>query len=88
MKALFHAIRMLLALKCDESTRIISAGFERDLTWLERWSVRLHFLSCAACRRFKKQVATLQSLFAQRANDPAELSSPARERIAQQLRKG
>lgn len=54
------AIRMLLALHCDESTLLISSGQDRTLAPIERWAVRLHLISCRSCRRFRKQVQYLQ----------------------------
>lgn len=80
-----RAIKMLLALKCDESTRIISDGFERDLTSLEKWSVRLHFISCGVCRRFKKHLQYVHQQMERRAQLTTPLSPEARERIARRI---
>ena len=58
--SIVKAIRMLLALHCDESTLLISSGQDRTLAPVERWAVRLHLISCRSCRRFRKQVQYLQ----------------------------
>ena len=78
---------MLLTLRCEESTRLMSEGFHRDLTGVERWSVRLHFISCNYCRRIKKQWALLQQTASRRTEAMNELSEEARRRILANLKK-
>ncbi len=77
---------MLLTLRCEESTRLMSEGFHRDLTAVERWSVRLHFISCNYCRRIKKHWALLQEVAARRTKVLSELSAEARQRILANLK--
>lgn len=84
------ALRLLLALTCEESTRLISDQCERPLSPVERWAVRLHFISCMPCRRFRKQLAFLHQLLQTRyQHDPrlraARLSPQTRDRIARQI---
>ena len=83
---IFRALRMLLALSCEESTRILSDEFDGEISRLEWWSVRLHAISCGACRRFRRQIVLMHEWLAQRGAQPAELSPEARERIANRLR--
>ena len=56
----WRAIKLLLTLHCEESARLQSEALERNLTGVERWAVRLHFLSCRACRNFKRQLRFIQ----------------------------
>lgn len=81
----FRAIRLLLTLRCEESERLMSDAFERDLTGVERWAVRLHFIGCKPCRKVRQQLADLQRLARDRAAEAATLAAEARRRIRQQI---
>ena len=85
--SLWKAIKLLLTLHCEESSQLVSDGLERDLSSVERWAVKLHHVSCKACRSFQRQLNFLQEA-ARRRRKTAELqtlSEPARERIRQRL---
>ena len=56
MKKLLSAAKLMLTLKCEQSTRIVSESLDRKLSPVERWAVRLHYVSCWSCRRFGKQL--------------------------------
>lgn len=82
-------IKMLLALRCDVSTRLISQALDHDLPPVERWAIRLHALSCRSCHRFRRQVLFLRTAIQQRFNlesatgvDSIRLADEARARIA------
>ena len=77
---------MLLTLRCEESTRLMSEEYHRDLTSVERWAVRLHFISCAYCRRVKNQWNLLQKAATKRTEDIHELPEEARQRILARLK--
>lgn len=84
------AIRLLLALTCEESTRFMSDSSERELSRVQRWAVRLHFISCKPCRRFRKQLIFLHEAIRERARratgrGAALLSPSARSRITQRI---
>ena len=57
---LFRAIRLILTLRCEQSTQLVSASLENELTFAERWAVRLHAISCWSCRRFRRQILFLR----------------------------
>ena len=59
--SLWKATKLLLTLHCEESTELMSASYERDLTAAERWAVRLHAVVCRSCRRFRRQLRFLQA---------------------------
>ena len=45
---------------CDEATRLVSAGLDRELSGPARANLRLHYLACSACRRFEQQMLMLR----------------------------
>ena len=57
--SLLTGVWKILTLKCDEATRLVSDGFERDLRRLERWALRMHLISCRPCRRMRAQFKLL-----------------------------
>lgn len=60
---------------CDEATRLISAGLDRELSGPARANLRLHYLACSACRRFEQQMLLLRR--ALRGMDAGEIDAPA-----------
>ena len=80
--SLWRAIVMLLTLKCDHATHLVSDSFERDLTAVERWALKLHQLSCRYCRRLARQLKLIHSAARRNSESTQELSLEAREKIA------
>ncbi len=72
----WSTIKQILALRCDESTRLISEGLDRDLPFGERLAVRLHAVSCGPCRRYRKQLALLREAFKRCWTGSASLAAP------------
>ncbi len=87
-----RAIRLLLTLRCQESEALISRSLDESLPGVERWAVRLHFISCRTCRHFKKQLLLIHDAAVERGHLDArltphsELPASARARIANVLR--
>lgn len=84
MKNFLSAVRLILTLKCEHSTHLVSDGFDRDLTFSERWAVRLHAMVCLSCRRFGKQIRLLKGMLQvhpERTDDATKLSPEALARI-------
>jgi len=78
---------------CKEVTRTASDAMERKLPLRQRIDMKLHFLICAACWRYFKQLRFMREMARQHAA-PAEdavssptssLSSEARERMKRRL---
>ena len=75
---------------CAEMSKLASQGIDRQLPWSLRLKMRLHFVICAWCQRYAKQLQFLRQAaprldrhFGER---PARgLSADARRRILQQL---
>lgn len=83
--SLWRAIVMMLTLKCDHATHLVSDSFERDLTRVERWSLKLHQLCCRYCRRLAKQLKLIHSAARRNADSTQDLPLEARDRIAAAL---
>lgn len=82
---------------CRELTPVLSQSLERRLTLREQLTLRLHFLICAYCARYLKQLRFMRdalrarearALEADAADDNAasSLAPEARERIRRALR--
>ena len=76
---------------CHEVTRLVSQGLDRPLPWTTRLRLRVHFLGCVWCRRYREQLQNLRAFargFPERgggAGTPG-LSTEARTRIETALR--
>jgi predicted anti-sigma-YlaC factor YlaD len=53
-----------LNLPCREYARLSSEALDRPLTRSERWALRIHLISCLACRRYARQIAFLRAALA------------------------
>ncbi len=82
------ALRLILLLKCEQSTRLVSQSLDQDLSVAERWAVRLHYGGCWSCRRFRKQIELLRQATrtGHAAHESDQLSSEARRRIEEAIR--
>ena len=52
-------------LTCKETTQLISKSLDRQLTWRERFTVRVHLITCKYCKRFLKQLTVIRDAFSQ-----------------------
>ena len=84
-------VKLILTLSCEESARLASESFDRDMPRGERLAVRLHALCCRSCRRYRKQLVFLGQAVRRMADAvtapsaPASLSPEVRERISRIL---
>ncbi len=93
--SMFSAIQLVLTLSCEESSRLISASFDRELTRSERAAVGLHAFVCRFCRRYRRQIKFLRDAVRNRSTEllsaaesrgvGEKLSPDARERIRSAL---
>lgn len=80
-------------LTCKEVTRLVSESLDRTLPLSQRLALRIHFMMCRYCRRFREQVIFIRALVNQLSGEketesPPEwmsLSEQARGRILQTL---
>lgn len=47
---------------CQEASRLISLGMERNLSLKQRFDLKMHLYVCDLCTRFLKQVHALRDL--------------------------
>jgi hypothetical protein len=79
-------MRTTRQIACAEATRLISAGLDRELSGPARANLRLHFVVCAACRRFEQQMHMLRhALRGMRVGDGAEGAADAAHPAAEQV---
>jgi predicted anti-sigma-YlaC factor YlaD len=48
---------------CHDMTRLISQAQDGDLPAATRWRMKLHFLLCVWCRRYRRQLGLLRRAF-------------------------
>ena len=75
---------------CKQASQIISQSLDRQLTWKERFNLRLHLLMCTYCARFRQQLITLRSALTRMSNqieqdETIQLPSETKARIAKEL---
>lgn len=84
MKNCLSALKLILTLKCEQSTRLVSDSLDRELSLVERWAVRLHYIGCWSCRRFGKQIRLIQKalqMHSKKIHEEAKLSPEATKNI-------
>ncbi len=78
---------------CKEVIRLLSESMEHPLPLPQRIKIRVHLLICKWCTRYQKQIGFIRAILRR---DPekagqktgASLSSEAKERIKETLRRG
>jgi hypothetical protein len=55
---------MIAQASCEEASRLASESQDRELTWKQRWALRVHLLLCGSCRRMMRQLESLRALMA------------------------
>ncbi|MEM8866472.1 MAG: hypothetical protein AAGF31_13085 [Planctomycetota bacterium] len=83
--SVWRAIKMLLTLRCEESTHLLSDSCHRKLTRVERWSVRLHQIGCSYCRKVAEQLQMVDQAARTRGAAWQEMPNEVRQRIAATL---
>lgn len=79
---------------CKDMTQLLSEGMDRPLPLGTRVKIRLHFLICKWCERYKNQLIFLrqavrrhpEQLEGEAVTPPPALSSDAKARLKQTLR--
>ena len=77
-------------LTCKQASQIISQSLDRNLSWQERLTLRLHLFICKYCKRFSQQLFTLRVAL-KRMNETVEndtnitMSSDIKARIAKSM---
>ena len=75
---------------CKEVAQLASESLDRNLTWYERFTLRLHLFRCDMCTRYVRQLKFLQRACKDAGEEQltatAGLTEEARERIGLRLR--
>ena len=77
-------------LDCQHASQLISKSLDRQLSWRERFAVRLHLFICQYCTRFSQQLMTMRKALKRMSqtieNDPEiRLPVESKNRIAQSI---
>ncbi len=79
-----------MMMNCEKASTLASAAFDRKLSLAERIGVWAHWLMCAPCRAYRKQLLTIRRHMG-RLGDEASTAAPmddsAKARIRKRLRK-
>ncbi|HEV3410140.1 MAG TPA: hypothetical protein VG095_07590 [Chthoniobacterales bacterium] len=76
---------------CPEVVRILSLGMDKELPLTTRIKLRIHFLMCSFCERYKKQleyIRTVSREFPEKVGEAsnAKLPPDVKERMREALR--
>jgi hypothetical protein len=76
---------------CPEVVRILSLGMDKDLSFIMRMKLRIHYLMCSFCERYMKQLKYIRQVsreFPEKIGDVSHASLPAdaKERMKAALR--
>lgn len=75
-------------LSCERATALFPQSLDRDLTFRERLSLRMHLAMCKLCRRFARQLAFMRLVGSKvRDGDVSDLrlDAEAKERIRRRI---
>ena len=89
LKSAVNRFLAVLAFSCHDMSRLSSQAMDTRLPRMTRFRMRVHYLICAWCRRYRAQLALLRRAVSRLGNDAPEagpaLSPEARERIKKHL---
>jgi len=89
MKSAMNRLIARLAFSCHDMSRLSSQAMDTRLPWATRVRMRLHYLICAWCRRYRKQLALLRRAVSRLGSNVPEagpvLPAEARARIRAHL---
>ena len=89
MKSAMNRFLAVLAFSCHDMSRLSSQALDTRLPWATRFRMRVHYLICAWCRRYRTQLTLVRRAVSRLGSDAPEtgpkLPSEARERIKKHL---
>ena len=89
LKSAMNRFLAVLAFSCHDMSRLSSQAMDTRLPWATRFRMRVHYLICAWCRRYRAQLAFLRRAVSRLGNDAPEpghaLPAETRERIRKKL---
>ena len=75
-------------ISCKKASILLSASLDRELSFLERFALRIHLTVCKWCRRFRVQITFLHSLGSELDQEEqliTALPSEAKQRIQKSI---
>ena len=89
MKSAMNRFLAVLAFSCHDMSRLSSQAMDTRLPLRTRFRMRVHYLICAWCRRYRAQLTLLRRAVSRLGGDAPEsglaLPPDARERIKKHL---
>ncbi len=78
-------------LNCKQTTEVVSKRLDRELSWLQRFNLKLHLIICKHCRNYAKHLSFLHA-FSNKADEQIEkrdqvLSNESKERLQEAIKK-
>jgi hypothetical protein len=71
----------ILTLPCEEASKLVSEGLDRELSRADRLALGAHMLSCRSCRRFRRHANTLRRAASEVEPMPPEAKDRVRRRL-------
>lgn len=90
MKEFLSKIYLILTLDCEQSAKITSDSFDRDLDWSEYLAAKLHRMICSKSRNLDRQLVQLHHAFVENQSNLAvieDMPEPVRNRIREKLKR-
>ncbi len=66
---------LILTMRCDQASRLISHSQERQLNGAERCALSFHLLICRVCRKYKKQLKFMRKILSKLRDPQAYLET-------------
>ena len=88
-------VKLILTCHCERASLLASESLDRELTFSERWAMRVHHAICSQCRRAARQLRELRQALAKLpeelrytlARPDDQLSPQAKARIIDSMRR-
>lgn len=65
-------VQLILTIRCEEASQLVSDSFERKLNWHEKLALKGHALVCWSCRQFSRQLQFIRSAMSKRSDQELE----------------
>ena len=89
IQAAIHRVLGWLAFSCHDMSRLSSQALDTRLPFFTRFRMRVHWLICKWCRRYRAQISLLRRAISRLGTDAPDtgpsLPPEARERIRKKL---
>lgn len=77
-----NAVWKILTLPCEEASRLMSDGLDRELSTVERIALRAHLVSCRSCKRFRRHLRVIdEAARSSREDMPMETRERIKKRV-------